>query len=166
MRNVIAFPLLGLAVILQSSIISQVQLLSGYADLPLLLVTAWALQDRVESAWHWAAVAGLMVSFVSSMPWLVILIGYFGIVFMARILQRRVWQAPLLAMFTVVFLGTIYVHLLSFASLQVLGTPLSFADVMGLVTLPGLLLNLLFSIPIYAFMRDLSRWVYPIKEYE
>lgn len=166
MRNVIAFPLLGLAVILQSSIISQVQLLSGYADLPLLLVTAWALQDRVESAWHWAAVAGLMVSFVSSMPWLVILIGYIGIVFMARILQRRVWQAPLLAMFTVVFLGTLYVHLLSFVSLQVLGTPLSFADVMGLVTLPGLLLNLLFSIPIYAFMRDLSRWVYPIKEYE
>ncbi|MCL4274202.1 MAG: hypothetical protein KJZ77_10060 [Anaerolineales bacterium] len=162
----IAFPLLGLAVILQSSIISQVQLLSGYADLPLLLVTAWALQDRVESAWHWAAVAGLMVSFVSSMPWLVILIGYIGIVFMARILQRRVWQAPLLAMFTVVFLGTLYVHLLSFVSLQVLGTPLSFADVMGLVTLPGLLLNLLFSIPIYAFMRDLSRWVYPIKEYE
>jgi len=42
-----------LAVILQSSVVSQVKLLSGNADLPLLVLGAWALQDRVKSAWHW-----------------------------------------------------------------------------------------------------------------
>jgi hypothetical protein len=93
-------------------------------------------------------------------------VGYLGVIFLAQILQRRVWQAPLLAMFSVIFIGTIFIHILSFVALRVLGTPFSFADVIGLITLPSLLLNMLFSIPIYALMRDLSRWVYPFEEYE
>lgn len=166
MRNIIAFPLLGLAVILQSSVVSQMNLLSGYADLPLLVLAAWALQERVASAWHWAVVVCLMLGFASSMPWLVLSVGYLGVVFMAQILQRRVWQAPLLAMFSVVFIGTLFMHLLSFTVLRVLGTPFLLADVAGLITLPSLLLNMLFSIPVYAFMRDLAHWVYPVEVYE
>lgn len=166
MRNTIAFPLLGLAVILQSSVVSQMRLISGYADLPLLVLAAWALQERVKSAWHWGIVACVMIGFVSSMPWLVVGIGYLGVVFLAQTLQRRVWQAPLLAMFSVIFIGTLFIHLLSFGVLSLLGTPYPFNDVIGLVTLPSLLLNTLFSIPVYALMRDLARWVYPLEEYE
>ena len=166
MRNIVAFPLLLLAVILQSAGVSQVKLLSGYADLPLLVLGAWALQDRVKSAWHWAALGCIMLAFVSTMPWLVLVVGYFALVFIAQTLQRRVWQAPLLAMFSVTFIGTLFIHLLSFIVLRILGTPFVFADVIGLITLPSLLLNMLFSIPIYAFMRDLARWVYPSEEYE
>ena len=164
MRNLIAFPLLGLAVILQSSAVSQVKLLSGYADLPLVLVAAWALQERVESAWHWGALTCLFVGYISSLPFPVVLIGYFGVLLLARLLQRRVWQAPLLAMFSVVFLGTLFFHLLSFLVLRFLGTPFAFGDVIGLITLPSLLLNMLLAIPMYAFMRDVSYWVYPIEE--
>lgn len=166
MRNLIAFPLLGLAVILQSSVVSRVNLLSGYADLPMILVAAWALQERVETSWHWAVTACLMVGFISGAPWLIVLVGYLGVVFLARTLQRRVWHAPLLAMFSVVFLGTWFQHLISFIVLRALGTPFQLADVIGLITLPSLLLNMLLSIPIYAFMRDLSFWVYPVEEYE
>jgi rod shape-determining protein MreD len=165
MRNLIAFPLLGLAAILQSAVVSQVQLISGYADLPMLLVAAWALQAQVESAWHWALVACLMVGFMSGLPWPIYVIGYLAIVYIARGLQRRVWQAPLLAMFGVVFMGTIFIQLLSFAVLGILGTPLLFGDVLGLILLPSLLLNMLFAIPIYAMMRDLANWVYPSENY-
>lgn len=164
LRNLIAFPLMGLAVILQSTIVSQAQLLSGYADLPLVLISAWALQERVESAWHWGAVTCLFAGFVSKMPLPVIVGGYLGVLFLARVLQQRVWQAPLLAMFSVVFLGTLFFHTLSFVVLGFLGAPFRFSDVVGLITLPSLLLNMLLSIPIYAFMRDLANWVYPIEE--
>lgn len=166
MRNVIAFPLLGLAVILQSAVISQIKLLSGYADLPLIILAAWALQERVKSAWHWTILACLMLGFVSSMPWPILVLGYLGVVFIAQALQKRVWQAPLLAMFSVTFIGTLFVNMLSFVALRVLGTPFEFGDVIGLIVLPSLLLNMLFSIPAYALMRDLSRWVYPLEEYE
>jgi rod shape-determining protein MreD len=166
MRNIIAFPLLLLAVILQSSVVSQIKLLAGYADLPLLMLGAWALQKRVSSAWHWAALGCVILAYVSDMPLPVLVVGYFAVIYMAQSLQKRVWQAPLLAMFSVTFLGTLFVHLLSFVVLSLLGTPFAFADVIGLITLPSLLLNMLFSIPIYAFMRELARWVYPVEEYE
>ena len=166
MRNIIAFPLLGLAVMLQSSIISQMKLLSGYGDLPLILLAAWALQERVRSAWHWAIVICVMIGFVSRMPWPVYVTGYLAVVYIAQVLQRRVWQAPLLAMFSVTFAGTILMHLLSFAVLRILGTPFSFGEVAGLITLPSLLLNMLLAIPVYATMRDVARWVYPAEEYE
>lgn len=166
MRNLVAFPLLGLAVILQSSVVSQIKLLSGYADLPLVMIAAWALQQRVRSAWHWAVLTCVMLGFVSSMPWPILVISYLGIVFLAQVLQRRVWQAPLLAMFSLTFFGTLFMHLLSFAILSILGTPFLFGDVMGLIALPSLLLNMLFAIPVYTFMRDLARWVYPAEEYE
>lgn len=161
MRNFVAFPLLGLTVIAQSAVVSQVKLLSGHADLTLVVLAAWALQERGKSAWHWAAAACLMLAFVSRMSLLVIALGYFGVIFAAQALQKRVWQAPLLAMFGVTFIGTLFLHLWSFAFLSVLGTPLLFDDVIGLVTLPSLLLNMLISIPVYFLMRDLARWVYP-----
>lgn len=164
MRNLIAFPLLILAIILQSSVISQIKLISGYADLMLIVLAAWALQDRVKSAWHWAALACAFTGFVSSMPWPVLVLGYFIVVYMAQVLQRRVWQAPLLAMFSVTFAGTILMHLISFLFLRLSGTPFAFGDVIGLITLPSLLLNMLFAIPVYTFIRDLARWVYPIEE--
>lgn len=164
MKNLIAFPLMGLAVLLQSSVVSQVQLLSGYADLPLVLLAAWGLQDRVDSGFHWGAVTCLFVGFISNLPLPVVIFGYLGTIFLARILQRRVWQAPLLAMFSVVFLGTLFFHVLSFIVLVFLGTPFAFGDVLGLITLPSLLMNMLLAVPVYALMRDLSYWVYPVEE--
>lgn len=161
MRNLVALPLLGLAVIVQSAIISRFTLLSGSTDLILVMLAAWALQDGVTTAFHWAFLASIMVSFVSHLPWLVVVVGYFGVVLLAQLLQRRVWQAPMLAMFSVTFLGTLFVHLLSYGFLRLLGDPLAFADVMGMITLPTVLLNLFAAIPVHAVMRDLAHWMFP-----
>lgn len=166
MRNLIAFPLIGLAVILQSAVISRLTLLSGYADLLLVMLAAWALQTQVKTSWHWAFVACILVGYMTRLPWLAVVVGYLAVVAIAQMLQRRVWQAPLLAMFSVTFLGTLLMHLFSYIALVFLGSPLSLGDVIGFVTLPSLLLNLLFAIPVYAFMRDLARWVHPGEEVE
>src|SRR5512145_3236820 len=166
MRNLIAVPVILLSVILQSAVISRVYLLSGIADLPLVMLAAWSLQEEVESAWHWAAATGLLVGFVSGIPLVVPLVGYLTIVLLARIFQRRVWQAPLLAMFSITFLGTILVSVLSLGVLRFAGVPLPISDVLGLLTLPSVLLNMLLAIPVYAVMRDLARWVYPTPEVE
>ena len=166
MRNLIALPVIILAVILQTAIVSRVYLLSGIADLPLVMLAAWALQEEVETAWHWAVAAGLLVGFVSALPLLAPVIGYFAVVSLAQILQGRVWQAPLLAMFSVTFLGSIIASVLSFAVLRLSDVTLPIGDVLGVLTLPSVLLNMLLAIPVYAVMRDLARWVYPSPEVE
>ena len=166
MRNLVAVPVILLTVILQSAVISRVYLLSGIADLPLVMLAAWALQDGVDSAWHWAIATGLLVGFISGISWVVPVAGYISVVFLAYLFQRRIWQAPLLAMFSITFVGTILVSFLSVGVLRFSGVDLPLSDVLGLVMLPGVLLNMLLAIPVYAVMRDLARWVYPVPEVE
>jgi len=166
MRNLIAIPILFLAVILQSAVISRVYLLSGAADLPLIMLAAWALQDQVDSSWHWAVALGMLVGFVSAVPWYVPMFSYLVVVALAQSLQRRVWQAPLLAMFSVTFLGTVILNILTYVALRIGGVVMPVEDVLGLVVLPGVLLNLLLAIPVYTIMRDISRWVHPTPEVE
>jgi len=166
MRNLVAVPVILLSVILQSAMISRIYLLSGFADLPMVLLAAWALQEEVDSAWHWAVAMGVLVGFVSGIQWFVPVFGYLVIVGLAQVLQKRVWQAPLLAMFTITFIGTLIVSFLSFGVLRFVDVNLPMSDVLGLVMLPGVLLNMLLAIPVYAVMRDLARWVYPVPEVE
>lgn len=166
MRNLIAVPVIIMAVILQSAVISRITLLSGFADLTLVMLAAWALQEEVDSAWHWAVATGMLVGFVSGILWIVPVISYVVVVALANILQRRVWQAPLLAMFSVTFLGTIFSSLLSLVVLRFSGVPLVIGDTLGVLVLPGVLLNMLFAIPVFAVMRDLARWTYPTAEVE
>jgi hypothetical protein len=164
MRNIVAIPLLGLAVIAQSAVVSQFSLLSGYADLVLVILAAWALQEGVTTAFQWAFLGSVMVSFISHLPWAIYFIGYFSVVILAMLLQRRVWQVPLLAMVSVTFLGTLFMHLISYLYLNFSGSPMSFADSMGLVTLPSVLLNMLIALPLFSMMRDLAHWVFPSAE--
>ena len=165
-RNLIAFPLLALVIIVQSTVVSQMALLAGYADLMLVVLAAWALKADAATAWLWAILGGVMVSFVSGMPWPVTMSGYIFTVLLAQLFRKRVWQAPLLAMFSVTFVGTLVMGILALFSLNLLGTPLPIGDSLGLIVLPSMLLNLLLAVPIYAMMRDLAQWISPIQEVE
>jgi len=156
-----AFPVLVLALMLQTAVFSRINLLYGSADIVLVILAAYALQERVTTSWQWALVGGVLVAFVSGLPWFVPLAGYLLIVGLARLLQRRVWQAPLLAMFAVSFIGTLMMHFLSIFSLRLMGDPLPVGESFSLITLPSILLNLLLAIPVYAGMRDLAGWLYP-----
>src|SRR3990172_3441834 len=127
----------------------------------MLAIIAWALQKRVETAWQWCIIGGLIFSLVSALPVGAALTGYGLITALALALKRRVWQVPLLAMFVTTFLGTLIMHAVSLVSVLLSGTNLPFGQVINLITLPSLLLNLLLAVPIYALINDLAMWLYP-----
>ncbi len=164
MKELIAIPLLSLILIIQMAIASRIPLLGGTADLMLVVLAAWSMQERVESAWHWAFFGGLLVGWASALPWVIPVAGYLLTVGMARMLVRRIWQAPLLAMFAIVFIGTLLFHLLSILGLRLLGNPLVVMDALSVITLPGLFLNLFLALPAFPIMRDLAVWVYDIED--
>lgn len=166
LRNIIAFPLLALVVMLQSAVVSRITLLAGYADLVLVILAAWALNAESTTSWVWGVLAAIFVSFVSKLPWPVIFVGYLFVIYFAQLLRQRVWQAPLLAMFSVVFIGSLLMNVSILLLLTLLGRPLPFGDSFGLIILPSALLNLLFSIPVFAVIQDLAKWVAPVKEIE
>lgn len=166
MKNLVAFPVLGFALVVQTAVLSRMPLLSGTADLVLLILVAWALQAQVQSAWQWAALAGLMTAFVSGLPPYVPVVGYLLVVGLARLFLRQIWQAPLLALFSVTFFATLLMHLVTFSGLFLSGTLLPVEEVLSVITLPGIFLNLLFILPVHAIIRDLALWVYPVEDFE
>lgn len=164
MKNLIAVPVLALAIMLQMAVISRITLLSGAADIVLLILIAWALQEQVESSWHWAVLAGLLVAFASAVPIYVPMIGYLLTVALARFVIRQIWQTPILALLSVTFFGTLIYDLITYLALVVNGTRLPFEDTLALIVLPSVFLNLLLALPIHALLRDLALWVYPLEE--
>jgi hypothetical protein len=164
MKNLVAVPLLVLAVIFQTAVISRITLLSGAADLMLLILVAWALQEQVESSWHWAVLGALLVAFVSAAPPVIPIVGYILAVVFARYVIRQIWQTPILALFSVTFFSTLVYQLLAYLVLLATGTRLAFDDVLALIVLPSVFLNLLLAIPVHSLIRDLALWVYPPEE--
>jgi hypothetical protein len=164
MKNLVAVPLLVLAVIFQTAVISRITLLSGAADLMLLILVAWALQEQVESSWHWAVLGALLVAFVSAAPPIIPIVGYILAVVFARYVIRQIWQTPILALFSVTFFSTLVYQLLAYLVLLATGTRLAFDDVLALIVLPSVFLNLLLAIPVHSLIRDLALWVYPPEE--
>ena len=157
----VAIPVILLSVILQTSIASRIMLFSGHADLVLLVVVAWGLQERVRGVWIWGVAAGLLVAVVSGVPWYIYLIGYLSAVGLARLLVNRIWQAPLLAMFSVTLIGTLELLMLAFFQRTIIEVPLAFGEVFSQIILPTILLNLLLAIPVHALIRDLANRLYP-----
>ncbi len=157
----VAIPVLGLAIVLQTSIIERINLLNGAADLVLLIVAAWCLQERSKGTWFWGAAAGLLVGFVSGIPWYIYLAGYLIVVALARVLAHRVWQAPLLAMFTVTLFGTMVLLMLAYMERSLLVVSLPFNLSFVQIILPSILLNMLMAIPVHSLVRDLANRLYP-----
>jgi rod shape-determining protein MreD len=161
----LSLPILSLLLMFQSAVMSRIHLLHGSADLLLLALTAWALQERVKTAWHWSVLGGLLIGIVSALPFGVMLSGYLAITALAIFLRGRVWKAPVLAMFLATFLGTLLTHALTAGILIFQGVSIPLLDSFNLVVVPSMLLNLLLAAPMYVFMSDLANWLYP-KEIE
>lgn len=153
--------MLALLAVLQSGLVSRIPLLHGTADLILLVLVAWALQKRVQTAWQWSIIGGLSVTIISALPLGAPLAGYLLATGLALLLRRRVWQAPILAMFFAVFAGTLITQTVNLAALLASGAPIPLLEAFNLVILPAVLLNLLLAVPTYALIGDLASWLYP-----
>lgn len=161
MTILIAFPIFLILLGLQIGVVSQLTLLNGAADLILLTVVAWGLQERAKSAWVWAVIAGLMVSFVSGLPYMAPLIAYLAATAIARLLQQRIWQTPILAMFIATLAATLFQSILSLIVLQLSDVSINLQVAFAQVVVPSAFLNLLLSLPMYIIVNDLVKLIYP-----
>jgi len=147
---------------LQMAIFSQLTLVNGTADLILLIVLAWSLQEKSSNGWFWGLVGGALVSLVSAVPVFgTPMLVYVPAAMFSHAFLRRTGEVPLLGMLLATVIFTLYQHGFDVVILFVAGTSIPVTQAIALVALPSLLLNLLFALPIYAMMRDLAQRVYP-----
>ena len=165
MTVLIGIPLLAFMVILQSAVVSRTPLLMGFPDLALLLIIAWTLQERVDTAWHWSLLGGIFAGIPSALPFGVFIAGYLGTTALALTLRRRLWKIPLMAMLITTIFGSLFTQGLSVVALNLSGSPLPDFDSVVSIFLPSLLLNILLAVPFFLLVNDLAKWLYP-KEIE
>jgi cell shape-determining protein MreD len=161
MGSLLAFPIIFILIMLQTTLVNEMTLLSGCADLVLLWLAAWSLQKQVKTAWLWTLIASISMAFVSAVPWFVSIIGYPVVTYFARFINKRIWQSPLLVMFVVTIVGSLVIQTLTYLSISIEGVEIPWRTGLVEVIIPSMLLNLLFALPIFALVKDLAAWVYP-----
>jgi hypothetical protein len=138
MKYIAGLLLFGILAIIQSTMVSNMPLLNGTADLILLFASLY-----------------------SALPFGAYIVAYLICVGIALLLKRRIWKMPFLAMLAATFTGTLVVQVISLAARFVTGVTLPVLEVLNLILLPSLLLNLILAIPIFSIMHDISGWMYP-----
>jgi len=146
-----------LALMLQYGIASQTPLLAGYADLILLVVASWGLHQRTRYFWVVILVMGAMIGAISAEPLLIPIVVYMVVYLAAIWVRERILQSPLLAMFFIVFMGTLFQHLLYMVSLFISRTAFAWREAIFNILLPSLILNMLLAIPVHALIQELAR---------
>lgn len=164
MKNVLGFFLLAIALIFQTTIVARITLLQGTADLVFLVLLSWILRKQSETGWIPALIAGGMVGFASALPIWLPTASYLIVTGLARLLQRQVWQIPLLTLFSLTFIGSLIVRGLSLFYLTVIGTPIDFGEAFNLIILPTTILNLFLTLPVFGVVGEITNWFYPIEE--
>jgi rod shape-determining protein MreD len=157
----LAFPILTILTLFQTAIASRVFLLHGSPDLVLLVILAWALQERVTTAWHWAIIGSLLVSIPSAQPVYATIAGYLLATGVTVLLKKRVWQVPFFAMSIATIVGTFLNTSITWLVLILRGHPLPMMESLNLVILPSVLLNLLLSFVVFTLVSGLAEQVFP-----
>jgi hypothetical protein len=161
---IVLFLSVVLTVMLQIAVFSRLILLRGSADIVMLTLIAWNMQEDSPNMWPWTLLAGSLTAFASALPFLAPLPGYLMVTGFARLTQRRIWQSPMLVMLVVTLVGTLVYHLVSISALFLQGGSIHFDQAWSLVTLPSLLLNLLLAIPVYAIVHSIHDQMNPIHQ--
>jgi hypothetical protein len=134
--------------------------MGGAADIMLLVLIAWALQEEVDDAWQWTLLGGLLIGFISKLPFYFYIPVYLVIIGFARFLRSRFWQAPAIGMFITTVFGTLVLQMTTLVVLQLSGMSIKLSESFGYIVIPSVLLNLLLSIPMQAIVSDLAQFVY------
>jgi hypothetical protein len=140
--------------------------MGGSADLILLAIVSWGVSEKDRSVFIWALLGGIFISIISAMPTAAVISSYLVIASITRVIQKGLWQSPILAILLSSFIGTIAKFIIDIIVLQFMGIELTLSTSIKMTLGPNLILNLFILFPVYLIMSDLSNWISPKEEYE
>ncbi|HDD55173.1 MAG TPA: rod shape-determining protein MreD [Chloroflexi bacterium] len=161
MSVILSIPTLAFISILQSAVVSRLPLNQGIADLMLVLLVAIALQKKVNTAWQWSIIGGLLTDFNSGLPFGIFTASYLLATALATVLRERIWRFSFLMQLLVVLAGTLVSQVLSYLVFFLGGTSLDFVTVLRVITMPSIILNFMLSLPIFVLTRDVLDQINP-----
>ncbi len=157
---IVGIPILAAAAFIQVGFFGQIRLMGGTPDLILLCIIAWSINDRTEYSWILTIGGGLIMSYISAMPMNGYLWMYLFIWILIRFIKMRVWQMPLVLMLFVTITATLVVSVGTLGLLFLQNANVNYLEAFRQIIVPSLVMNLLLSVPIYAFLNDVINTIY------
>ena len=161
MSVILSIPVLAFISILQSAVVSRLPLNQGTADLMLVLLAAISLQKRIDTAWQWSIIGGLLIDSMSGLPFGIFTISYLLATGFGQILRERIWRYTFLMQLLIVLFGTLISHVLSYLVLFLQGVSLNIFSMLQLITMPSIILNFMLSLPIFILTKDVLDQINP-----
>lgn len=157
---IVGLPILAAAAFIQVGFFGQIRLMGGTPDLILLCIIAWSINDRTEYSWILTIGGGLIMSYISAMPMNGYLWMYLFVWILIRFIKMRVWQMPLVLMLFVTITATLVVSVGTLGLLFLQNANVNYLEAFRQIIVPSLVMNLLLSVPIYAFLNDVINTIY------
>ncbi len=154
------------AVMLQVSIFSRLQILSGKLDLLLLMVIAWALQPEISvtDIVLFSILTGLIIGFISAEPMWILVSVYLLSALFSNYLKIRFVQIPILLMFMSGLIFTFFHLLINLIVFQISGSIIDLRTGLEIVIMPSLILCVIAALPVYLLVGELRRLTFPSLE--
>ncbi len=152
MSGYLSIPVLMVVVIVQATVMPELEIAGGIPDLVLLVVLAWTLMAGYERGLVWAFVGGILQDLISAVPLgttslALVIVTSLAALALGQISPRNLVYPALAALG-----ATLVAHLVSLAVLFVAGRPLPLIATLLSVTLPGMAYNAVVMIPVYRLL--------------
>jgi rod shape-determining protein MreD len=161
MTYLIGFPLLLLAAVLQSTVLSQLTFFGGTLNLVLLMALSWTLSGEGLEGVVWGFTGGLFLDVLSGGPLGASALALVLMTFFAGLTEGRFWRSHLLLPLATALLGSLGFHIISLFALFFSGHPVAVSQALWQITLPSLLVNTLGMLPVYRAVHWMHGFVYP-----
>ncbi len=161
MTYVVGVPLLVLAAVMQSTVLSHFRVFAGTLDLVLLLTLSWTICGDWLGGIAWGFIGGLCLDLLSGGPLGAAALGLVLMAYFASLTEGRFWRSHVLLPLATIALGTFGFHTLYLVGLSLSGYPVNWSQDLSQVTLPAAVLNTLVMLPVYHALRWVHGLVYP-----
>jgi rod shape-determining protein MreD len=141
MSVLVSVAVLGLAAILQSTLLPHFAILGVKINLVLLLVTAWSIRRGIESGLQWALIGGVAIDVLSAGPFGSSIVAFGLAAVIAGSVGTGLRQTSILLPFILIPLISIVATLTGAFILQAVGHPISWPVIVATVALPSAVLD-------------------------
>jgi rod shape-determining protein MreD len=158
----LGIPLFFLAGIVQTTIMSRLEIAGGQPDLIVLVVLAWAILDKGQEGMVWGFVGGLVLDLFSTTPFGISSVALVVVTFFVSLAESQVYRESLILPVFLGGLGAAGYHAIYMILLRVLdGVPLGWSEVVVYVTLPSILFDIILIVPVVRLLSGVYDQLHP-----
>lgn len=148
---------LGLAALVQVSLLPVLRVAGVYPNLPLVVIVVWALLRGARSAVVWALIVGLWLDLLSGRAFGGYMLGMVAVAYVAGLGSKTVYSAGLLLALAMVAAATIVQNAIQMALLGLSGGTLSLPETFIRLVLPEIVYNGVVLLIVYPVLLWIHR---------